>query len=160
MKSCENCGTLTPNPKFCSRSCSAKITNKVPRRKRTKSRYDCKSCGVSIPHSRSYCSAPKCQPTYVDWSKVTVADVQSKAKYQSSATLRALARKAYTRSGGAKTCYTCGYDMHVDVCHIKAISDFPPNTPVSEVNTLANLVALCKNHHWELDHGFLDLLSN
>lgn len=47
--------------------------------------------------------------------------------------------------------------MHFDVCHIKPIGSFDDDTLVAEINDLTNLVPLCKNHHWEMDHG---LLSN
>ncbi len=157
MNHCKNCATPTNNPKFCSRSCSAILNNKVPKRKRTSSKYNCVSCQRPIIYGRKYCPSPNCQPNYVDWSKVTITDIQSKAKYQASASLRGLARRAYAHSGQAKTCSICEYDIHTDICHIRAISDFPPETPVSEVNTISNLVALCRNHHWELDHGLLDL---
>lgn len=46
----------------------------------------------------------------------------------------------------------CTYDKHVQVCHKRAISDFPLDTPLSVVNSLDNLIVLCPNHHWEFDH--------
>lgn len=54
-----------------------------------------------------------------------------------------------------KCCEHCGYDRYYEVCHIKAISDFPDEALVIEVNDLSNLEALCPNCHWELDHGGL-----
>ena len=51
----------------------------------------------------------------------------------------------------------CGYDKHVECCHIKAVSDFPDTALLGEVNAPGNLVLLCRNCHWELDHGLLVL---
>ncbi|MFN8530060.1 MAG: HNH endonuclease [Anaerolineae bacterium] len=79
------------------------------------------------------------------------------AKYQIAAQLRALARSAYEQSGAPRVCKNCGYAKHVEICHIKAISSFPPETLVEVVNDAANLVALCPNCHWEFDHGMLTL---
>jgi hypothetical protein len=54
-------------------------------------------------------------------------------------------------------CKNCGYDRHVEICHIRPINSFPEDTPVAVVNDLSNLVALCPNCHWEFDHGLLVL---
>ena len=155
MKPCENCGVPTSNPKFCGRSCAAKVNNRVPKRKRVSSGYTCDSCGVEIGYSRRYCSATECQPNYVDWSQVTLRDVGEKRKYQRHSRIRGLARKKYLRSSKPKACVVCGYDVHFDVCHVKGISSFSELSTVAEINDLGNLVALCKNHHWELDKGIL-----
>ena len=52
-------------------------------------------------------------------------------------------------------CYICGYSKHVEVCHIKPVSDFPLDSKLSEVNNISNLIMLCPNHHWEFDNGML-----
>lgn len=64
---------------------------------------------------------------------------------------RKIGRPLYPR------CKVCGYDKHVEICHIKAIADFPPEAKLKEVNDLTNLIGLCPNHHWELDHELLVL---
>jgi len=163
MNICANvdCGKVTTNPKFCNRSCSAKVTNKIPKRKRTSSNYSCASCQRPIKHSRKYC--PNCLPNNVDWSQVRIIDMQSDRKYQRNSRIRNLSRNLYLRSSKPKHCMACSYSTHFDVCHIKGISEFSPNATVSEVNGLDNLIALCKNHHWEFDNGILSLeeiLSN
>jgi predicted restriction endonuclease len=67
-------------------------------------------------------------------------------------TVRHHARKAALKF--PQECSNCGYRLHVDVCHIKAIKDFHEETLISEINSLQNLTLLCKNHHWELDNGY------
>lgn len=49
-------------------------------------------------------------------------------------------------------CTKCGYDKHVETCHIKAINSFPMDTPISIINSEENLILLCPNCHWEKDN--------
>jgi len=65
------------------------------------------------------------------------------------------ARKVYKNSGKDNKCEVCGYDLHIDICHLKAVSDFDDNTPILEINNINNLKGLCKNHHLEYDNGLL-----
>jgi len=70
------------------------------------------------------------------------------------------ARHAITRhaervmkiKGSPKICEKCGYSYTVQICHIKAIKDFSKDALLSEINHPDNLIYLCPNHHWELDH--------
>ncbi|MEO1286206.1 MAG: HNH endonuclease [Chloroflexota bacterium] len=71
--------------------------------------------------------------------------------------IRDRARRRYRNSDRSQSCERCGYKKHIEICHIKAIADYPLETPVSEVNDLNNLVGLCPNCHWELDHGELTI---
>ena len=54
-------------------------------------------------------------------------------------------------------CANCGYKKHVELCHIKAINSFSNDTMIGVVNSKENIIQLCPNCHWELDHGLLDL---
>lgn len=54
-------------------------------------------------------------------------------------------------------CANCGYDKHVEVCHIKAISSFDDDCLVREVNDINNLIKFCRNCHWEFDNGILNI---
>jgi predicted HNH restriction endonuclease len=47
--------------------------------------------------------------------------------------------------------------LHVEVCHIREINSFPDTAIIKEINDHGNLILLCRNCHWELDHGLLDL---
>lgn len=69
------------------------------------------------------------------------------------------ARKIFQSSCKDKSCVVCGYNNHVEVAHIKSVSSFTDNTPVSEINDISNLIALCPNHHWEYDNNILDISS-
>lgn len=71
--------------------------------------------------------------------------------------IRKHARKVYERSDKPKCCAICGYKHYYEVCHLRAVSDFPDDTLISEINKIDNLIALCPNHHWEFDHGLLKI---
>lgn len=71
--------------------------------------------------------------------------------------IRFHSRAIYKLSGRDMKCFICGYDKHVEICHIKDIQDFDSNAKVSEINDENNLVALCANCHWEFDHGLATL---
>ena len=53
-------------------------------------------------------------------------------------------------------CSNCGYNKHVETCHIKAIADFSPTVTIAEVNANSNLTLFCRNCHWEFDHKLLN----
>lgn len=72
-------------------------------------------------------------------------------------TIARMARKAYADSDKPKSCIVCGYKNHYEVAHIKAVSEFPKDSLLSEINNVDNLIALCPNHHWEYDNMKLDI---
>lgn len=140
--SCSNCGSETRNPKFCSRSCAASFNNKrAPKRLRSKR---C-TCGALLLSRQRWCG-PKCRPPKLADGRL--CDIQRAAQYQVNAYVRMLARAACA----AGPCESCGYSRHTEVCHVRAIKDFPATALVSEVNAPENLRRLCPNCHWELDN--------
>ncbi len=149
---CIHCGKETSNPKFCSRSCSASYNNKVnPKRKVERK---CHSCGVPVPSRNKYC--PKCREEKLKVKDMTISEAMY--NHQTSATYALIRSRAHTvAKPKGKSCKCCGYDKHVEVCHIKAISDFDKNTMISEVNSPENLILLCPNCHWEFDNGILNI---
>lgn len=151
---CRHCGQTTTNPAFCSRSCASSYNNwKFPKKRKSHQSKQCKQCTTPLTGRRTTCDA--CNPSYVDWSRLTLSELRAKALYQHSARVRQIARNAYRRSNKPKQCIVCGYDKHYEVCHRIPIQDFPDNTPIAQINDIDNLVALCPNHHWEFDNGLL-----
>ena len=148
---CQNCGTETANPRFCSRSCAARFNNRqFP--KREKKKFFCEKCGAPTTSRCRFCNT--CHPKLgADWSKRTLSYVRSFLDY--NARIRQLARQVYYGSGRSKQCVNCDYSMHAELCHIRPIQDFSEDAPISVINSLENLVALCPNCHWEFDQGFL-----
>ncbi len=153
MTHCLNCNKETTNPKFCSRSCAATYNNKkFPKRK---PENNCKKCGQIITSGRSLCE--DCN-TYFQWLDKNLSEVLVKDAAHPSwvyAKVRGYARTYFHKHNPNASCKVCGYDKHIEVCHIKPISSFGPDDKLSEINSLDNLIGLCPNHHWELDNGAL-----
>lgn len=153
---CLNCSKKTKNPKFCSSSCSATLNNKTfPKRFLSNT---CKSCEVKINSNRSYCK-PCWDSQQSDWSIVTIAEMRGRRNHQKHSAIRILARAAYRKAQRPQKCYNCGYDKHIEICHILAIKNFPVTTTIAEVNKQENLIGLCPNCHWELDNDQLVLTT-
>jgi 5-methylcytosine-specific restriction endonuclease McrA len=148
-KKCICCSTPTANQKYCSRSCAAKINNKIPKRKKTK--YYCENCKKECEYRRKYCELCFKHCTTPDF---TLQEAVYEKHHRSSAYALIRSRARLTDKAKRITaCEKCGYDKHVEVCHIKPISDFSPNTKLSEINSETNLIILCPNCHWEFDHN-------
>lgn len=150
------CNNLTTS-KFCSRSCAAQHNNSLRKRKLCKTclnkprdiKQYCQSCWDLMPHRGGFSAKD---------DDSTLAEL--KIKYSTSqyhAKIRGRSRAVYKSSGKPMTCKCCGYNLHVDIAHIKSVKDFSTHTPLKIVNEIQNLVALCKNHHWEFDNGYLTL---
>lgn len=159
MTVCLNCGLATSNPRYCSRSCSVSHNNsRVPKRKRKE--WYCKVCNISTTYKRKYCQS--CYETVYlyDGTETLGAFRQiSGSRNAYHTTVRQKARKAADAAGLLSSCCICGYSLCVQACHLRPVSDFPETALLAEVNSPANLIGLCPNHHWELDNGHLVLSS-
>lgn len=160
---CTNCGKpLNKKPDyrsktgniFCNNSCAAQFSNKIAiKRPRTKK---CKKCKKAILSKLTYCDVCYKVKHYI--SDKTLAEAVSRKKYNDAnrySSIRGNARNVYAANNLPRQCKCCGYKKHIEICHKKDISSFPPETLISEINSIENLVALCRNHHWELDHNEL-----
>lgn len=77
--------------------------------------------------------------------------------YKFRAIIRRHAHYVYHQNNGEKRCNVCGYDKHVEVCHIKSVSSFGDDELITDINSFNNLIGLCPNHHWEFDNGLINL---
>lgn len=139
---------------FCSQSHAAKFNNSHrPKRKLVKR---C-SCGNLIVSNRKFCKIcikkGKHLRSGVHVSERTIEEVIKNKGPNRYGLIRHHARKI--TQNRKQICQKCGYSLHVDTCHIKEIKDFPLNTKISVVNHIDNLILLCKNCHWEMDHNYL-----
>lgn len=159
MNVCPNCSSLTENPKFCNRSCSASYNNRKSPKRKASGRNLCPSCGDKKHPRSATCSSCRSKEEFERLSKMTLLeslnlDGHKKSTYN---TVRYHSRRI--ASTFPLTCLACGFNSIVHVCHIRAVSSFSPETLVAEINRLDNLTVLCPNHHWELDHGLLEVGS-
>lgn len=121
--------------------------------------YYCPKCGVELgtgPEFRRKKCCDSCNPNIKDWSTITLKETREKRNYQVNSRIRELARLVFEKSGIEKKCICCGYDKHIEICHIKGISDFDSDTSIAEINNINNLIALCPNCHWEFDNKLLE----
>ena len=164
MIKCYNCGKDTTNPKFCSRSCSAKITGKLfPKRKTKRKCLKCNNTVLSYRHSRCELHHKEYMETRFDyikeltletyWNKKSLQNLHTSSK---NAHIRLLARSHF-KDLIDKPCANCGYNKHVELCHIKPIREFDKTFKIKDVNSYNNLIQLCPNCHWELDNNYLIL---
>jgi hypothetical protein len=158
---CENCDKLFYRNfsivgvhNYCSRNCAAKINNRKFKKRKKIKFYFCINCKIDIKQGRKYCK--KCLPIK-DWSRITINDMHKLRKYQINSKIREMARNLYKKYYKTRFCYNCGYNKHVEICHIKPISSFNSNDTISKINDINNLISLCPNCHWELDNGLLKI---
>jgi hypothetical protein len=165
MNNCLNCKKETPNPKYCCKSCAATHLNKLyPKRKTKKICIVCGDPVKSYRHSRCALHHQKYLETRFNfiqnltlesyWAKKSLDNLHPSSK---NAHIRLLARSNF-KDLTSKPCANCGYDKHVELCHIKPIRDFLPTDKIKDVNCYENLIQLCPNCHWEFDNKqlFLD----
>ena len=90
----------------------------------------------------------------IDISNLTKDELFDKRKNWQSArsAIQKHARKVYLIENPTPKCVVCEYINHVEVAHIKAVSDFDGDITIAEINLLSNLIGLCPNHHWEYDN--------
>jgi hypothetical protein len=163
---CQHCSKTTRNPKFCSYSCSATVRNKNYHSKKPLKEYKCKKCKKylstgwwELKKTGNQKVCDDCNQNKVDWSKISLKELRIQRKQVNlyHARLRALSRTTYKQSGKPLCCKVCQYKTYVEICHIKPVNSFSEDTSVATVNHIDNLVALCRNHHWEFDNGIIQI---
>lgn len=161
MNTCLKCNKETTNPKYCSRSCSAKDTNqKYPKKKTKKKCIICSAPVISYRYNRcekhwaEYKSEKHKDRTLKEFSELE--SVRGKHRSWMFVHVRQFAR-TWLKHLRIKPCANCGYDRHVELCHRKAIKDFPDTATLREVNAETNVIQLCPNCHWEYDNGLLTI---
>lgn len=155
---CLNCGKETPNPKFCCRSCAASFNNKItPKRKRNRV---CKieGCGEIVKSYRHYHCEDHWEIAKRDkYRYKTVGEYRNKisvkGKHPSwlNAHVRGFAR-SWLKHLTELPCARCGYDLHVELAHIKAVTEFDDDALLTDINSTDNVIQLCPNCHWEFDN--------
>ena len=166
---CEYKRSLVLNtPNCCSRICA----NRLPYRNRMKKQGICTKCGSPSSKDRdrnklcSKCSMARrierMEIGFFDWNNLRMCDIRSLSKredyiYVVHQRIRDHSRSVYLHSNKPKCCANCGYSLSFHVCHIKAVKSFDKEEILGIVNHIDNLVALCRNCHWEFDNGILKL---
>ena len=162
-QTCINCNQKTNNPKFCSRSCSASWNNSQQPKRKMKVHY-CNDCSGKIDRRTWTESTRLCKSCINsrDIKNKTLGEYRGKlsVKGKHPSWIHSHVRqfcRSWNKELLAKPCANCGYDKHVELCHIKAVSSFPDSALLEEVNHPDNVIQLCRNCHWEFDSGILTL---
>ncbi len=157
---CCNCQKETSNPRYCSRSCAAISNNKTsPKRKPLRK---CKKCDKLVKHYRTKLCAEHLEEHKSGGKfkaktlKESRLGLKGKHPMYLNNTVRGFAR-TWLKHLATQPCKNCGYSKHVELCHIVPISSFPETATLGEVNSEENVIPLCPNCHWELDHGLLSM---
>jgi len=150
---------------FCSRNCAAKVNNLGKRRWPPRTCRKCDKEYVTTKSHRSKLACEDCVKKFLtsDEAKATTLEqyynrLSVKGKHPSwkAAHIRGFNR-SWNKDLTKRCCQVCDYNVHVELAHIKAVSDFSLSSTLGEVNHPDNLLVLCRNHHWELDNGILKL---
>ena len=120
----------------------------------------CKKCEKEFKGTQhaKYCSKECRYRLNINKNSTKEEIFNSCLNWQSARTqIRKDAKKNIELSGKEKTCENCKYNKHVEICHIKSVSDFEKESKLTEINSKRNLIYLCPNCHWEFDHGLLKI---
>jgi len=173
---CSHCGKLITRSKsninktnnFCSHSCSAAFSNKGVQHNKPKLRI-CKECNSKYTFKQGSNTVNRCNSCYIKHVKhsdniKTMTLFEYKNNYDMSNKHQSLlyARirqftKSWLKDLKNKPCSICGYDKHVELHHIKPISEFDDDATLGEINSSDNVIQLCPNCHWEVDNGVTEL---
>lgn len=163
MNSCQCCGSATTNPRFCSRSCSAKVTNRTHPRRSVEPQNLCLGCGKRLSRrigSRKEQRCKSCRESTMDtMTKAEAYAVSLSWGSKRGEAIRQHAKRLIRRLGlPTDRCEACGAEGATDLCHLRAIKDFPDDAPVSEINCRENLSNMCRCCHGLHDAGLLFLI--
>ena len=147
---------------FCSRACGALYaSSKVDyiNRKHKEKTKKCKKCGELILKRQTYCHSCVTKGYNNEHLKNrTIDQITYKDKGSNRyAVIRDQAKRITNKR--TQVCCKCGYNKHVETCHIKDIGEFSKDSKLEEVNNPSNLILLCPNCHWEFDHDLSTLDS-
>lgn len=153
---CLHCNTETKNPKYCSKSCSAIMSNTSHPKRVTKKR--CIDCGGSVANYRkSRCDEHTEIYRENKYKNLTIGQYRLKPsvvdKHPSwvHSHVRLFAR-SWLKHLTKQQCRHCGYNKHIELAHIKGVSSFEDSALLSEINSEDNVLPLCPNCHWEFDN--------
>lgn len=158
MTNCLACNSETKNSKFCCRSCANSFNNRLVPKRKLKRVCFITGCGCvvkSYRHTRcerhwdEYLKSRHSLKTLAEFRNL--ASVKGKHRSWSNVHIRAHGRTQHKQLLKLP-CAKCGYEKHVELCHIKPVVSFPDTATLEEVNNSSNVIQLCPNCHWEFDN--------
>lgn len=154
------------NKHYCSSKCSCIQSNKIRWKNHipeiNTTPIKCDKCGCIRSYQTKNCPACRREKININHKNTTIKQLKTKYKlrnnssYWYSSEIRQLNRK-WNKSLLELPCQVCGYKIHVELCHIKPISQFSENSKLETVNDEKNNLVLCPNHHYEFDNEIIKL---
>ena len=160
MRYCNCCQAKTTNLKYCSKSCAAKINNKLVPKRTIEKQNLCLECNKKLSRYKGQRKTQLClkcfnnnkiKTTFLKTKKeMTELSYDVAHKYEK---IRQHAKRYAKKNNWVMTiCEKCGYDKHTELCHRKPIYSFLETSILKEINCRENIIFLCPNCHWELDN--------
>lgn len=145
FRECLLCGKTVEarSRKFCIQCQKTKKKERLETiRKNSKKNGKCLECQKSIVGVYGRCK--DCRNAYNATVKISDLVYSNSNKYSY---IRKMAEYIIVDNNISRVCRACGYSKVTEICHIKAISDFDPESLVMDVNDINNLTILCPNCH-------------
>lgn len=166
----EECNNLTNNPRYCSKSCSAKMGNKLhPRtgyRKTTQRKCKRNECENITPISRKYCSDECRKLEKNNREKKRWQDRKKLSPSEQVVDYRKRQKILAVEYKGGK-CIICSYNKYVGALHFHhlepsekdfSIASAGKTIPFEKMkNELDKCVLVCGNCHSEIHAGLIDI---
>lgn len=156
---CDNEFEPKNHKKFCCVNCRIYHHTKKYRQKHS---HPCEGCGKKIDPRFKNCRACE-RKTRTDITKETklseyhnLPSIKGKHPSWKNAHIRNFAR-SWNKEKTKLPCACCNYDKHVELCHIREISNFPQTVTIGEINAPKNIIQLCRNCHWESHNGYIEI---
>lgn len=145
---------------FCSCSCAGKAHKDFLPRRPAKERNCCR-CSRSFKAENGHKSLTSCPACYANRPQTVASRTIAEIEATGSGKDRYNRIRQHCREQHAdlakKPCANCGYKKHSELCHVRSISKWSKDTKIATVNARENVVQLCRNCHWEQEHGLLDV---
>jgi len=121
------------------------------------------NCGRYKSRTAKHCRY--CRGKGTDVQKITIQELIQKAQDENRhrqcyfTEIRNLAR-SWNKDLVELPCLICGYTLHSEIAHRKPIAAFNLESTIGEINERSNLAPLCRNCHWESEHGLVEIPPN
>jgi hypothetical protein len=169
QRTCPHCQqvfeTTDKRQKHCSKNCSAKRNNILFPRKHLKpfkrpkkltNEIIC-SCGEKKTYRSKTCFDCRQKERIAAYEKNSLKELKIATPQCAFVKVRQHAKRKFKAFNVPQRCKICGYEVYLELAHIKAIASFSEEALLSEVNHFDNLAYLCPNHHKELDNGIINI---
>src|SRR5690606_12972111 len=98
-----------------------------------------KTCNIEILYGRTYCKeCYKNRITPLDISHKTIGEIKSESDciVTNKSKIRKDSKQILKYKNICKKCFTCDFNRHLEICHIKPLKEFKDSSTLAEVNDI------------------------